>query len=99
GVVAGLAEEHVVAGPARQGVVAGAAEEVRRRQRPAGLVQRNLVVTTLPKDLNAGRVRDRRRTPLYGDGAAVDEDLAGGVPADDDGVVQGVPQNGQDVTA
>ena len=49
-VVARLAEELVVAGAAGQRVVAVAAEEVRGRQCPIGLVQRDFVVSGLAKD-------------------------------------------------
>ena len=95
GVVAGLAEEHVVARAAGQGVVAGAAEEVRGRQRPVGLVERDLVVAGLAEDLDEPGVGDRRRAALDRDGAAVDEDLPGGVAADDDVVVLGIAEDRQ----
>ena len=63
-VVTSLAEEHVVAGTAGQGIVAIAAEKVGRRQRPVGLVQREIVVAVQTEDLNERGVGDRRRTTL-----------------------------------
>ena len=87
-----LAEEHVAAGAAGERVVAGAAEEVRPRQRAVGLVQRDGVVAALAEDLDQRRVGDGRRAAEDGDGAAVDQDAAGRVAADGDGVVEVVAE-------
>ncbi len=94
-IVARLAEELVVAGAASQCVVAVAAEEVRGRQCPIGLVQRDFIVSSLAKDLDERRIGDRRRAPLNGNRPAVDEELTGGVAADDDRVVLRVANDGQ----
>src|SRR5256885_12593684 len=59
------------------------------RQRAVGLVQRDGVVAGLAEGLDERRVGYGRRAALDGDGPAVDQDLPGGVPADDDVVVQG----------
>ena len=92
-VVTGLAKEHVATGAARERVVAGTAEQVRPRQGPVGLVQRNGVVPPLAKALHQGGVGDRGRPTRDGDRAAVDQDIPGGVAADLDGVIQGVAKD------
>ena len=98
-VVAALAEQQVVARAAGQHVVAGAAEQVGARQRAVGLVERDDVVAALAEHLDQRGVGDRRRAAGDGDRAAVDQDLAGGVAADDDGVVEGVAEDGQQARA
>src|SRR5262249_13456095 len=89
GVVAGTAVELVVAGATGDGVVTVTAEDLRPGQGAAGLVERDLVVTRKTEDLDKGGVGDGRRVALNRHRAAIDEDFAGGVAADGDGVVPG----------
>ena len=88
-VVAGLAEQLVAAGAAGERVVAGAAEQVGRRQRAVGLVERDHVVAAQAEDPDQRGVGDRRRAADDGDRAAVDQDLPGRVAADRDRCCRG----------
>src|SRR5205823_5555407 len=99
GIVAGLTKEHVVAGTACKDVVARAAEDVGGRQRPVGLVERDLVVAGLAEDLDERGSGDGRGTARDGNSAAVDEDVAGSVAANNDAIVKTVADNGQDARA
>src|SRR5262249_21892519 len=94
-IVAGWAGGHVVAEPADQGVVAVTAEQVGRRQRPVGLIQQDLVVATLTEDLDQRGIGHRGCAPLDRYNATVDEDLPRNIPADDDGVVLVIADDGQ----
>ena len=59
-VVAKLTEEKVICRASGQGVVSGTAEEGCGRQRTVGLVQSDLVVAILPKDLDEPGICDSR---------------------------------------
>ena len=59
-----------------------------RGQRAVDLAERERVVAAEAEDLDQRRVGDRRRAADDGDSAAVDEDLARGVAADGDVVVE-----------
>jgi len=87
-VVAGLAEQLIVARAPGDGVVADAAEQARPRQSAVGLVKCDDVVTASAEHLDQAGVGDRRRATDDGDNAAVDRDRAGGVAADRDVVVE-----------
>ena len=87
-VVAGLAEQQVVARAAGDDVVAGAAEQVGRGQRAVGFVERDDVVAALAEHLDQAGVGDGRRAAQDRYGAAVDENLAGGVAAERQGYWQ-----------
>ena len=70
-----------------------------RGQRAVGLVERDGVVAAQAEDLDQRGVGDRRRAAEDGDRAAVDQDVAGGVAADDDRVVAGVAEDAQQARA
>ena len=85
------AEEQVGARAAGERVVAGAAEQVGRRQCAVGLVERIVSLPARPKTWIRAYWRPSvcRR---HGDRAAVDQDLAGGIAADGDRVVERVTE-------
>ena len=85
----------VVARTTGEHVVAGAAEQVGPGQRAVGFVERDRVVAALAEHLDQRGVGDGRRTAGDRDRPAVDQDLAGGVAADDDIVVEVVPEHRQ----
>ena len=94
-VVAGLAEQLVGAGAAGEDVVAGAAEQVGGRQRAVDLAEGDRVVAAEAEGLDQRRVGDRRCPAGDGDRAAVDQDPARRVAADDDRVVGAVAEHAQ----
>ena len=95
GVVARLAKEHVVAAAAGEGVVAGAAEEVRLGQGTVALVKGDGVIAGKAEHLDQTRVGDGGCPAPDLHGAAVDQDRAGSVAADDDRIIVGIAEDGQ----
>src|SRR5262249_24148494 len=89
-VVAGAAEQHVGARAAGEHVVARATEQLGRGQRAIGFVQCDRVVASLAEHLDQGGIGDGGWASGDGNGAAVHEDLPGGVAAGCDGVVEAV---------
>ena len=94
-VVAGLAEQQIVARAAARRIVAGTAEQIGGRQRPVRLIEAEIVVAAQSERLDLGGVRDRRRPARDRHGAAVDQDVPGGIAADGDDVVEAVAEYAQ----
>ena len=92
GIVARLSEQLVVARAAGEGVVALAAEEVGARQRAVALVERDRVVPAQAEPLDQAGIGHRRGAALDDHRAAVDENVAGGIAADRDRIVEGIAE-------
>ena len=94
-VAAGLADQRVDAGAAPQRVVAGAAEQAGPWQCAVRLVEAEGVGAVETDHGQRSGVGDRRHAATDRDGTAVDDDVAGDVATDGDGVVLGITRDGE----
>lgn len=94
-VIVSPTKEEVAAGAADERVVACAAEQDDGKKQPLRRVEREGVVASHPESLDGGRVCDRRRATLNGNGATIDEKITSRCAADDNGPVKVVAKNAE----